>query len=364
MPLQEGMGCSVLFQDLSNSPFPFQCDRSNFNSKECPTTNLCENFSGIVRDGWVENMCGIQHTDVNYCQCPRENSSSSSSFEFYVRSEEGIKLCVDLNSSPSDWINKLKNEVNICENTSHNKAPSFHQELGRLGECTKQNKSSFLRNIDACQSKDDNVQSESSPSILTKENKDVVLNRPEGGDGSLTCITIKPSGLAVVLSDHLPEDQGVISSEPNSDARDGIHSFTDDNGCVTTIESDVISPTKELAGNSTVDTSDCPISLASFEYQKPGNENYEYSNLENSCNLVNSQLAIAGCTASSSGEVPLSETEIQQNGLSIPHKNGKFLDPILSEGNTETEQSGFANSSEPYLDICGTILPAPAEELV
>lgn len=359
---KEGVGCSMLFQDLSNSPFPFQCDRSNFNSKECPTTKMCENCSGIVGDGRVENMCGIQHTDLNHCQCPRENSLSSSSLEFYVRSEEGIKLCVDLSSNPSDWINKLKNEVNICENTSHNKAPSFHQELGRLGESNNQNKSSFLRNVDARQSKDGNVQSESSPSILTKENKDVVLNHPEGGDGSLTSIAIKPSGLAVVLSEHVQEDQGVVSSEPNSDARDGIHSCTDDNGCVTTIESDVISPRKELAGNSTVDTSDCPISLASFEYQKPSNENCEYSNQENSCNLVNSQLAIAGCAASSSGGVPPSETEIQQNGLSIPHKNGEFLDSVLP-GNTETEQSGFANSSEPDLDICGTILPTPAEEL-
>jgi len=35
------------------------------------------------------------------------------SFEFFVMSEEGINLHVDLNSSPSEWINSLKDELSI-----------------------------------------------------------------------------------------------------------------------------------------------------------------------------------------------------------------------------------------------------------
>lgn len=40
----------------------------------------------------------------------------SASFQFYVRSEEGINLCVDLKSTPSDWISSLKDKVSIYQN--------------------------------------------------------------------------------------------------------------------------------------------------------------------------------------------------------------------------------------------------------
>ncbi|XP_031259222.1 uncharacterized protein LOC116117323 isoform X2 [Pistacia vera] len=375
----EGRGCSMFcFQESSNSQFVSRWARNDFNSQVSPTTNLCQDSSGIARDNWVEDMCPIQHTnvtDVNSDSCPKADifpsstntfkAASSSSFEFYVRNEEGINLCVDLSSNPSDWIQKLKSEVNICENMCQNKSSSFHQELGRFGESNKQLKNSFLQNIDAQQVKDGNVPSVSSPSKFMKESKNAMLNIPDGGDGSLTSIAIKPNSNAVVVSEHLQEDKGLVSSEPNSDARDGTRSCTDENGCSTTVDSDVNTPGKKISRNSLVSILDCPKSRATLEHQnsKPSSEICEYSTVENSCSLANSQVVIAGSSTGVSLEMPLLKAEIQRkDASSMPCKNGEFIDLVDSMDNTETEQSALANSSEPDIDIGRNHMPTSVED--
>ncbi|KAJ4723434.1 Chromatin structure-remodeling complex subunit like [Melia azedarach] len=378
---KDNNGLNSCSTEMGNRSKYSQTVRSNelgycIGDKTCDKEGIgCSMYcSAIAIDGRVEDMCSIQHKEANIFPCTKENASSSAvktiettspSFEFYVCSEEGINLCVDLNSNPSDWIKKLKSEVNICENMCHNKSPSFHQELGRFGESNKQTKSSFLWNIDAHQSKDDNMQSESSPSILMKENNHVVLDHSDGGDGSLTSVAIKSSGFSVVVSERAQEDQGVILSEPNSDARDGIHSCTDENGCVTTLDSEIgNSPRKELAGNSTVDnTLDYPSGVPSFEHQnsKPTNEICDTQ--DNSCSLVDSQLVVAGCRPGSSAEIPLSGPEIELNASCVPSENGEFLDLVYPTGTAETEQSRLADSSEPNFDICMNHLPTSVEGL-
>ncbi|KAL5784046.1 hypothetical protein ACOSQ2_006438 [Xanthoceras sorbifolium] len=371
---KEGHGCSIYcFQETSNPPFLSQRDRNDLNRKESPTTILCKNYSGMARDCKMEGMHQSQHTDVNFVSSPEENvlpssmrmfeTVSSSSFEFYVHSEDGINLCVDLNSNPSDWIGKLKSEVNICENIGHNKSRSFHKELGRFGESNKQINSSFPWTVDADQIKDDHVQSASSPSTFMKENNHVELNHQDGGDGSLTSTAIEPSSIAVVVSENLLEDQGVNSSEPNSDARDDIHSCTDENGCMTTLDSDAVNtPRKALAGNSVVNVSDCSISIGTQENQKSKSSNVtcEYSAPENSCSLVNSQVVTAGGTAGDSMEIPPSEAAVQQKDAFC--KNGESLDLVDPKGNDVTEQGGLADSRQSHLDICRKHLPSADEE--
>ncbi|XP_044500345.1 uncharacterized protein LOC123221585 isoform X2 [Mangifera indica] len=369
----ESHGCSMLcFQATSNCHFVSQWGRNDFDSQVSPTTNWCQDSSGIARDNWVEDIYPIQQinvTDVNSDSCPTKDifpststfkAASSSSFEFYVRNEEGINLCVDLSSSPSDWIQKLKSEVNIYENMCQNKSSSFPQELGHFRESNIQLKNSFLQNIDGQQVKDGNVPSGSSPSEFMKENKDSMLNEPDGGDGSLTSIAIKPSSIAVVVSEHLQEDKGLVSSEPNSDVPDGTRSCTDENGCSTIVDSDVNTPGKKLSRNFFVSILDCPKSLATLEHQnsRPSSEFWEYSTVENSCSLANSQVVTAGCPTGGSKEVSLLGAEIQQkDASSIPCKNGEFV-----MDNTETEQSTLANSSEPDIGIGRTHLPTSVEE--
>lgn len=51
------------------------------------------------------------------------------SFQFYVRSEEGINLCVDLKSTPSDWISSLKDKVSIYQNVQNDKSSGEVNEM-------------------------------------------------------------------------------------------------------------------------------------------------------------------------------------------------------------------------------------------
>ncbi|XP_020527637.1 uncharacterized protein LOC110007899 isoform X1 [Amborella trichopoda] len=64
-----------------------------------------------------ESTQGVHDQSVEGCQ---------GSFQFFVRSEEGINLYVDLNSSPADWIKKLKDEVHIYQQMHYHK-PWAHE---------------------------------------------------------------------------------------------------------------------------------------------------------------------------------------------------------------------------------------------
>ncbi|XXG89277.1 hypothetical protein AAC387_Pa12g1318 [Persea americana] len=143
-----------------------------------------------------------------------------SSFQFFVRSEEGINLYVDLNSGPSDWIKVLKDEVCMYQKVHHNKSRVLHEELKGLGEIGERAKSSFMGYLETgFQNKedernDDSRHIKSSPSSLERENchsmqsqKDVADNlfrsaittkripgveRPLEGDGQVVSNVCKP----------------------------------------------------------------------------------------------------------------------------------------------------------------------------
>eukprot|EP00268_Persea_americana_P032017 TRINITY_DN3133_c0_g1_i5.p1 TRINITY_DN3133_c0_g1~~TRINITY_DN3133_c0_g1_i5.p1 ORF type:complete len:675 (-),score=134.24 TRINITY_DN3133_c0_g1_i5:393-2417(-) len=143
-----------------------------------------------------------------------------SSFQFFVRSEEGINLYVDLNSGPSDWIKVLKDEVCMYQKVHYNKSRVLHEELKGLGEIGERAKSSFMGYLETgFQNKedernDDSQHIKSSPSSLERENchsmqsqKDVADNlfrsaittksipgveRPLEGDGQVVSNVCKP----------------------------------------------------------------------------------------------------------------------------------------------------------------------------
>ncbi|QCE09122.1 hypothetical protein DEO72_LG10g341 [Vigna unguiculata] len=94
-----------------------------------------------------QNNCG----DVESGVCSQEKDFTSSlieitdvsplCFEYHGWSEEGINLCVDLNSSPSYWANKYRNEVCVSENVCMmNECRSLLQDLGCLGGSSSQGK--------------------------------------------------------------------------------------------------------------------------------------------------------------------------------------------------------------------------------
>lgn len=114
----------------------------------------------------------IRCTNKTIGACPAESglvSSSEtsteprpSSFQFFVRSEEGINLYVDLNSGPSDWIKVLKDEVCMHQRVHHNKSRVLHEELKGLGEIGEREKSSFIGYLETgFQNKGDQINDDS-----------------------------------------------------------------------------------------------------------------------------------------------------------------------------------------------------------
>lgn len=328
--------------------------------------------------------CGLEDTpqlhrrEINTGACPKVNASSSmeattkvpASFEFYVSSEEGIKLCVDLNSCPSDWIKKYKNQVYLCENVSNTKSRCLHQELGRIGESNKQMKSSFLQSMDPGQIKDGRVQAEPIPSLVVGKNIHVGIDHADGGDKSLTSLPIIPCGLAVDMPECLEDVQGIISSKPSSDVQNQMISNTEScskNECAAAIDSDIIdAPIEKTACNFAVNSiSDGSVDIVALEHQnaKHDDEGCENSTLQNSCIIENASVVFPGCLVSHSMEMQLSEDgNCHKHASCSPHKNGEFLDPGDSKHNIGNEQDALANSS--VNDPCMSHLPTCFEEQV
>ncbi|GAV69870.1 hypothetical protein CFOL_v3_13371 [Cephalotus follicularis] len=365
-------GSMFNLQEASHPQFVSRCDESAFDNDESPTISFNDDSSGFERNSRVEDMPQIENRDVNIARCSKKCGFSSSlittttvpspSFEFYVSSDQGINLCVDLNSSPSDWIKKLKEEVYMSENVCHNKCQSIHQELGHFGERNKQINSSFKMNLDAGQTKDDHLQTGCSSSSLMKEPSYIGFDLPNECNGSLASNAMKLSGVVVHMVEPL-RDKGIVPSKTNSDAQDQMVSGTESgkDGCLINLDSDAIdTPWVKSGGDSVASTSDGSTSVVTLEHQilKLDNEICENSTLLNSGNLLNPAHLIGG-----SVEMLSTEVEIDPKGTKLsPCKNDNLVDLVDPMHNIGTETVKAAYLRELNHGTCMNHLPTCVEE--
>ncbi|KAJ6908605.1 hypothetical protein NC651_018868 [Populus alba x Populus x berolinensis] len=314
------------FQEVSPSQFFSQYAGSHVNFKK-----------PLSLGGRVEDSPQFHGRDINTVACSKEIALPSiitaanvpASFEFHVSSEEGIKLCVDLNSSPLEWIKKYKNQ-----------------------------------NIDSGKNRDDSVQAEPSPSSVGEKNSHVRNGNPDGGNNSLISSPVIPCSVAVDVSLYLKEDPGLASAKPSSDGQNhknlNTESFSEKE-CIAALDSDITdTPLEKTACNFAVNS----ISNGSVDHialmhhsSKWDDEVCENSTQQNSCNLENASVVFPGCFM----EMQLSETgNYHKDASCLPHKNGEFLDPYDSKHNRGSEQDGLANSIEN--DHCKNQVPTCSEE--
>ncbi|XP_065866419.1 uncharacterized protein [Euphorbia lathyris] len=334
--------------------------------------------SGVIHKqpccGRTEHTSQCQRRCVNESVCLKENISSirsytkdPASFKFYASSEEGIKLCVDLSSSPLDWIKQYKNQVSFCKNADNAKSGSLQQELGRIGENNKQMKSSFPQAGDSAEKiSDGHTEAEPSPSLDMEENNTGV-DHPEGINKVLMPLPSRPcSEVLMEDSDCLREDLGPISSKPSSDVQIQIISnmeSCDKNGSSATAVSDITdTPTEKTACNFVINSiSDGSVDVIPIENEKSKYEDevHENSILQNNSNHENNCVAPGFLTSST--EMQLSETGNHHKGeSSSPNKNGELLDQDDSRHNVVTEQAVLTTSSEN--DHSGSHLAAYTED--
>ncbi|OMP07057.1 hypothetical protein COLO4_07668 [Corchorus olitorius] len=327
----------------------------------------------LSRDERMINMPPhIEHRDPNVGACSNETAFPSSmripttvspsSFQFHVSSEEGINLCVDLSSNPSEWVEKLKSEVSICQNMSNSKSQTFHKDLGRFGESGKQIKSSFQLNLDAEKINCSHEHTASPSSLIIKENDQLQLDHPDGGNGIFASTVLTPCARAEDLSEHVG-DQGLTSNKAHPDSQDNKHSngaSLAGDGCLITLDSNGSSPGEKLA-------SDAVLNLLAMEHQNSKLEKkaHENSTLQNACNLARACGRIPGCLADGSLRIQMPEDVIHHKDvLKSPCENGEFVNLVDSEHKIYVEQGGHAGSPELEQGTCRNRLPTLVEEQV
>ncbi|KAF2322122.1 hypothetical protein GH714_007011 [Hevea brasiliensis] len=361
---QEAIGGSIdHFQGSSLSQTILQSAGGGVIHKEPPSS-----LSGRLEDT-PQFHCG--HIK---CVCPIKNVSSartyrkvSPSFEFYVSSEEGIKLCVDLNSSPLDWIKDYKNQVSLCKNADSATSLSLHQELGCIGESDNtQIKGSFPHSVNPGEIEDGRVQAETSLSLVMENN--IEIDHPDGGNQSSMILPTRPCSVEGL--ECLGEEQGPISSKTSSGVQNQIISNAEScakNGCSAILDSDIINvPTEKTACNFAFNSiSDGSVDLIAIEHQnsKHDDEICQTLTRQNNSDIENNCIVFPGCLASCSAEMQLSEAgNYHKDTSSSPNKNGEFLRLDDSRDNAVNEQAALATSSEN--DHCGNHLPTCSEEQV
>ncbi|PKA59297.1 hypothetical protein AXF42_Ash001391 [Apostasia shenzhenica] len=94
---------------------PRSCGQKLLSHSVINTDNLCSSKrQRLLESSKKDGLASVNDTSTN----------AAPSFEFFVMSDEGINLYIDLNSGPSDWIRSLKDNVCINQITQHQRLGS------------------------------------------------------------------------------------------------------------------------------------------------------------------------------------------------------------------------------------------------
>ncbi|XP_024012735.1 uncharacterized protein LOC18020246 [Eutrema salsugineum] len=277
-------------------------------------------------------------------------SHSSSSFEFHVSLEEGISLSVDLNFNPSDWINSMRDEVNVCDSMRRRKSP--HPDLGidNATKCKKQKSSG--------QDKDGHVRKESSISPEIKDNTQVPSDHHSNGERSLaSSAAIQPCSRSSAGSDTCKEKDGLNLSIPDSAGPGQIVSSCvesyNKSCCVNPGDLDCVNlPGKKLSSES--------VMVATEQNHPAGDiliEIPENPSMERFQKVVNSSTAI--CPRGAGSELSSSEAEAFS-----PRKTSRSSNISSSELIVDRESNSYSESFKFLYNGGKNSLPPNTEEQV
>ena len=297
---------------------------------------------------------------------PVESSTKvhPSPFEFYVRSEEGISLYVDLNSSPSDWTEKLKNEVHIFENVHCNKSRSLHEDLGCLKEGDRDTRNSYW-STSAEDIRDRHVETRSSPNSLIENMDQSKLDPLEKGETSSIPLGSQEYSVSLDGSEKSNEDQPPKACGLNSSSKEHIISVADScakAGCTMVCDSNVVDGNDDSKSvyDTTVNCISHPLDHVTFEHTTSNLSQCQNTILQYDSSLPSPAVVDPGCSVSSSLEMQSSEVASCNKDTSYLNcEHGGQMGGFDVKHNTGSDK---ANSSELKLDVCGNHLPVPAEE--
>ncbi|XP_021721672.1 uncharacterized protein LOC110689248 isoform X1 [Chenopodium quinoa] len=187
------------------------------NSKESATSDKASVDVGNLTQLHRESNNGAGVAENTFSSVVSSSAvAPSPEFTFEVRCEDGIQLYVDLNSSPSDWIESLTSGVHINPDVYKPKSQSFHEDIGML-HCPKQKNGSDA--IDPCKETDNRqLQDRSYPTSILTDNLTQTVE-PDDGEGSMSSPGLKCLSNAAHNLGNLQEEQAHLSSrlEPGTE---------------------------------------------------------------------------------------------------------------------------------------------------
>lgn len=283
------------------------------------------------------------------------DSPSSSSFEFHVSLEEGISLSVDLNFNPSEWINSMRDEVNVCDSMRRRKLP--HSDLGidNATECKKQKSSG--------QDTDGHVRRESSLSPAMKDNTQLPSDHHSNGERSLASSAIEPCSRIKEGSNTCKEKTGLNLSIPDSSVPGQIVSSCVESYskscCVNPVDLDcVIPPGKKLTSDSVMLTAEQNHPPGDLLIEIPGNPS-----IESVQKVGNSSTVI--CPRGAGSELSSSEAEAyHSNPPCSPRKTSRSSTISSPEFIIDRESTSYSESFKFRCNGGKNCLPPNTEEQV
>lgn len=316
---------------------------SESNKREALRSCSSESHLNSLRNGLVEVIPDLKHRDIDNAVCSAKNDfpspiAPSSSFEFYVSMDEGINLFVDLNSSSSEWAQKFKNEVRICENVPSNMSWNLHQDLHCLEEGDKEVGTSFIWNLDACQREEGHTQRKYSLIPKMTRNDDLQLDTQDKDDESLISTLVLPC--SVDVSELIKEEQAPKSSELNPSSQSLVLSVAESckkDGSTVVNDTDI------------VHTPHIQLTCGSFalQHQVSCLDRCQYSTLQNGYSLMNPTVINSGCSASGSVEMQSSEVaSCHRDALDSSSAYVEVINLVDPKHNTKRKGDGLANLSK------------------
>ncbi|XP_022979828.1 uncharacterized protein LOC111479409 isoform X3 [Cucurbita maxima] len=276
------------------------------------------------------NIPEIQSRCVENDTCLADNANASagspktspevfpSAIEFYVWSDEGINLFVDLNSSPLDWTERLKNEVYICESIYRDK-------------CLQQNLCWFKGHKEFAKS----FQWNNHPGLL----KDDYLQKEAPSSSNLMTDNC-------MVTDQLDEANGSNQKLAGSEI------CTEEDNREMNLDNDMNNALRKTEISDP--GSGGPSSLSTSDHQNLISEICETSTLQNSCRILNLSVDNPGSLAA--GSMDMESSDIEQcptdvSDYSLQTSTEKLERNNLSATMEISEYSQFPESLEKLLPV-------------
>ncbi|KAK1270048.1 hypothetical protein QJS04_geneDACA014175 [Acorus gramineus] len=184
-------------QVTASSPSGNKCDIHDKKGKS-------QNYTSPMKFDGIRHHSGHCVSQPVICRDKRVGESCKEGkprpFEFYVESEKGINLCVDLSQTTWEWVKSMQDSVRIPQNAFCANSSGLLHEIKSLGESSKHMRTSCGHGNKGVQTEE--VEGMIQPSCVASSS--MLITEIDHSDVHLSEITEKSSKSSLLVSDRNP----------------------------------------------------------------------------------------------------------------------------------------------------------------